>query len=258
MNTIQSQIDSIKLLLKLVLGYKNGSSEESIDLEKAGLSVDGQNYMTEVYDSIRDGIDADFSLTSNNLMNIRKKLTSSDGTSLSDGLDTLKENIDAQDKVIADLGTSVSVVKDLANKSWISSPLESNVFNVAGNVLTGFVKDVKVGDSKKTGYFILNDITGEGKEFLTVQFGRVEPAKDAKAPYEVKLPVPFKGNDYFVTTGIETKNISVTCGHYSVCVSGRDRDKFTLSLVTSNAKPATNHIGFYNYSWIAIGITEKQ
>lgn len=167
-NTIQSQIDSIKLMLKLILGFKNGSSEEAIDLEKAGLSVDGQNYMTEVYNSIRDGIDADFSLTTNNLMNIRKNLVTSDGYSVSDGYDTLKENIDAQDRVIADLGTSVSMVKDLANKTWVSAPLERNVFNVVGNVLTGFIKEVRLADSKKEGYFILNDITGEGKEFLTV------------------------------------------------------------------------------------------
>lgn len=157
-NTIQSQIDSIKLMLKLILGYKNGSSEESIDLEKAGLGVEGQNYMTEVYDTIRDGIDADFSLTSNNLMNIRKNLTSSDGTNLSDGLDTLRETIDAQDKVIADLGTSVAMVKDLANKSWLTSALEKNVFNIAGNVLTGFVKCVSYKDN--TGFVILDDMTG--------------------------------------------------------------------------------------------------
>lgn len=100
-DTIQSQIDSIKLMLSLVMGSKNGESEDSIEIERQKLPVDGQKYMAEIYGAVREEKDADFSLTFNNLMNIRRSISSTADDTMSE-LDSLKQNIDAQDKVIAD------------------------------------------------------------------------------------------------------------------------------------------------------------
>lgn len=77
--TTQEQLDAIKLILQLVMGTFNGASEEAIELEKNKLTQNGQNYLSEVYETVKE-IDIDFSLTQRNLRAIQTEDESADDT----------------------------------------------------------------------------------------------------------------------------------------------------------------------------------
>lgn len=77
--TTQEQLDAIKLILQLVMGTFNGASEEAIELEKNKLTQNGQNYLSEVYETVKE-IDIDFSLTQRNLRAIQTEDENADDT----------------------------------------------------------------------------------------------------------------------------------------------------------------------------------
>lgn len=77
--TTQEQLDAIKLILQLVMGTFNGASEEAIELEKNKLTQNGQNYLSEVYETVKE-IDIDFSLTQRNLRAIQTEDESANDT----------------------------------------------------------------------------------------------------------------------------------------------------------------------------------
>lgn len=186
-------------MLKLIMGYQNGGSEDGIELNRQQLPTEGQEFMAEIYGGIRDEIDADFSLTTNNLMNIQRAVTLDDGASVADTLETMQQNLDAQDSVIADLGASISCIKDIMKKSYVTEKYEDNIFGETGNVLsippslTRYVGCVD-NNAENAAWFTISKINRLDNAFFVMQGGWITGLNQGN-PY-ILFHIPFKHINY--------------------------------------------------------------
>lgn len=108
-DTLQQQVESIKMLLKLVMGIHAGDSEEAITLDKNTLEQEGQDYMNEVYGGVQN-IDYNFSFTTHNLRTFSSLLDDTEGSSIASEIESLKESNDSQDGLISDILTTMSTL----------------------------------------------------------------------------------------------------------------------------------------------------
>lgn len=99
-------MEAVRYLLKLVLGLHSGDSEEAIELDKGDLSQEGQDFVTDVYGSVRE-LDAEFSLSTNNLRNITKNIGDTD---INTELEEIKATNALQDDSIANIQASLSEI----------------------------------------------------------------------------------------------------------------------------------------------------
>lgn len=112
MGTIEQQVAAVKYILKLILGVHSGDSEEAIELDKGDLSQDGQDFITEVYGSVQE-LDAEFSLSTNNLRNIAGA-TNAGMQDMASAIDEIKAVNTSQENAIANINANIGkIVADL-------------------------------------------------------------------------------------------------------------------------------------------------
>lgn len=105
--TIEQQVAAVRYILKLILGVHSGDSEEAIELDKGDLSQEGQDFMTEVYGSVQD-LDAEFSLSTNNLRNIATATTSVQD--IKDSIEEIKAVNNSQEDAIANINANLGKI----------------------------------------------------------------------------------------------------------------------------------------------------
>lgn len=108
-DTLQQQVASIKMLLQLIMGIHAGDSEEAITLDTNTLETEGQNFVNQVYGEVMDK-DYQFSLTTHNLRSLASVIDDTESNSISSQVEELKDASTSQDKLIADILTTMSTL----------------------------------------------------------------------------------------------------------------------------------------------------
>lgn len=118
--TTQEQLDAIKLILQLMMGTYSGASEEAIELEKNKLTQNGQNYMSEVYETVKE-IDIDFSLTQKNLraIPVQDEETDTASTEIEEEIPNFTEDAMSYLKILLPVGVIMPFAGQDVPNGWL-------------------------------------------------------------------------------------------------------------------------------------------
>lgn len=118
--TTQEQLDAIKLILQLMMGTYSGASEEAIELEKNKLTQNGQNYLSDVYNTVKE-IDIEFSLTQKNLraITVQDEETDTASTEIEEEIPNFTEDAMSYLKILLPVGVIMPFAGQDVPNGWL-------------------------------------------------------------------------------------------------------------------------------------------